>query len=131
MFGLFKVYPITLLPFSCGIIVLVVGYIKLWKLRRINRPGTVLIFEIWLIGIIAFLLGFFGQLVTMIQAFDAISMAGDINPTMVADALKGSYRPILIGLSVLIISLIVWGILKGTKENRINTVTLIDDDLKQ
>ncbi|MCG8697012.1 MAG: MotA/TolQ/ExbB proton channel family protein [Bacteroidales bacterium] len=131
MFGLFKVYPITLLPFICGLIVIVVGYIKLWKLRRINRPGTVLIFEIWLIGIIAFLLGFFGQLVTMIQAFDAISMAGDINPTMVADALKGSYRPILIGLSVLIISLIVWGILKGTKENRINTVTLIDDDLKQ
>ena len=124
MIGLFNIAPYAWLPFTCGLIVIVVGYFKLWKLRKTDYPETVGIFGIWLIGIIAFLLGIFGQVLSMINTFDSIAQAGDISPSLVADGIKSSYKSTLIGLAVLIISLIVWGILKGTKQQRINLKTV-------
>ena len=124
MYRLFIISPIILLPFSCGLIVLIVGYIKLWKLRKTGRPEAVGIFGIWLMGIIGFLLGVFGQILAIIKTFDAIAMAGDISPSIVAEGIKGSYQSTITGLVVLIISLIVWGILNGIKQKRIvlNTI---------
>lgn len=124
MIGLFNIAPYAWLPFTCGLIVIVVGYIKLWKLRKTDNPETVGIFVIWLIGIIAFLLGIFGQVLSMINTFDSIAQAGDISASIVADGIKSSYKSTLIGLAVLIISLIIWGILKGTKQQRINLKTI-------
>jgi biopolymer transport protein ExbB/TolQ len=71
-----------------------------------------------LIGIIGFLFGVFGQVLSMIDTFDSIAQAGDISAFVVADGIKNSYKSTLIGLTVLIISLIIWGILKGTKQKR-------------
>lgn len=124
MYRLFIISPITLLPFSCGLIVLIVGYIKLWKLRKTVHPEAIGIFGIWLMGIIGFLLGVFGQILAIIKTFDAIAMAGDISPSIVAEGIKGSYQSTITGLVVLIISLIVWGILNGIKQKRIvlNTI---------
>lgn len=114
-------------PFSCGLIVLVVGYFKLWKLRKTKYPEIVRIFEIWLMGIIGFLLGLFGQVLSLIHTFDSIAQAGDISPAIVAAGIKSSIKTTMIGLAVLIISLIIWGILKGTKQKRIN-LKMIDKD---
>lgn len=107
------------LPYICGLLIIIVGYLKLWKLRKSSNPQTVGIFGIWLMGIIAFLLGIFGQIWRMINTFDAIAQAGDISASIVASGIKNSYHPTLVGLVVLIISLVIWGILKATKESKI------------
>jgi biopolymer transport protein ExbB len=120
MIGLFNMAPYAWLPFSCGLIVIVVGYVKLWKLRKSKYPETIGVFGIWLMGIIAFLLGIFGQVLNMINTFDSIAQAGDISPSLVAEGIKSSYKSTLVGLTVLIISLIIWGILNRTKQNRIH-----------
>ncbi|MBK3517295.1 MotA/TolQ/ExbB proton channel family protein [Carboxylicivirga marina] len=119
MNGLFNLYPYTLLPLTCGIILIVTGYIKLWKLRKTNYPESIGIFWTWLLGVIGLLLGIFGQVLSMVEAFDSISQAGTISPSMVADGIKNSYKPTLFGLTVLIISLVVWGILNGIKQRKI------------
>jgi glucan phosphoethanolaminetransferase (alkaline phosphatase superfamily) len=111
--------PISLLPFSCGLIVLIVGYIKLWNLRRAEHPETVIIFWTWLIGVIALILGIFGQVFTTMETFDTIANANDISPALVASGMKSSHTPTLVGIMVLIISLIVWGILNGLKQKKI------------
>jgi hypothetical protein len=119
MNGILVNNPISLLPFSCGIIVLIVGYIKLWNLRRAEHPETVIIFWTWLIGVMALILGIFGQVLTTMETFDTIANANDISPALVASGMKSSYTPTLVGLMVLIISLIVWGILNGLKQKKI------------
>ncbi len=119
MSSFFSLASYNLIVFSCGLIVIIVGYTKLWKIRKTEKPEVVGIFSIWLIGIIGFLLGIFGQILIMIDAFDSISMVGDISPAIVAEKIKSSYKSTLIGLAVLIISLVIWGILKGAKQKRI------------
>ena len=119
---------IILLPLSCGLIIIILGYMKLWKLRKTKNPEMIGIFGIWLMGIIGFLLGLLGQLITTMRTFDAIAMAGHISPSIVADGLKSSYKSTLIGLVVLIISLIIWGILKGIKQKK-NIVNTVDKNI--
>lgn len=99
----------------CGFTVLILGYVKLTRIRRIVNPKGVFVFEIWLTGLIGLLFGFFGQLVRMREGFNAISMAGDISASIVAETIGGSYNYSLRGILVLIVSLIVWGILKSIK----------------
>ncbi|MDN3669064.1 MotA/TolQ/ExbB proton channel family protein [Echinicola jeungdonensis] len=124
MMELFDLAPYAWLPLSCGLIVIVVGFIKLLKLRQTKNPEAVGIFEIWLMGIIALLLGILGPILNMMRTFDAFSHAGDISPSIVANGIKSSYTSIIIGLAVLVISLIIWGILKETKQNRIISKTI-------
>lgn len=73
-------------------------------------------------GVIGLLLGYFSQILNTIQAFDAIEMARDISPEMVAGGVKSGMKSVLIGIAVLIISLVIWGILKVTKQNRIRDI---------
>ncbi len=121
MTGLINITSYTLLPCICGFVIIGVGYLKLWKLRKAEYPEIVGIYGIWLMGVISFLLGIFGQIMSMINTFDIISQAGDISASIVAEGIKRSYQSTVIGLVVLIISLIIWGILKGTKQKRIIT----------
>jgi biopolymer transport protein ExbB/TolQ len=72
-----------------------------------------------LIGVIALILGIFGQVLTTMETFDTIANANDISPALVALGMKSSYTPTLVGIMVLIISLIVWGILNGLKQKKI------------
>lgn len=117
---LFLVFPspTILLPLACGLIVIIVAYIKLWKLRKTEEPESVGIFGIWLMGIIALLLGIFGQVLGMMQAFDAIAQAGNVSPELVANAIKSTYLSTSIGFAALIVALIAWGILKGIKDKK-------------
>tara|TARA_R110002072_G_scaffold8038_3_gene42452 strand:+ start:1365 stop:1904 length:540 start_codon:yes stop_codon:yes gene_type:complete len=111
--------PIILLPFFCGLIIIVFGYIQLWRLRRSENPEMIMIFWSWLIGIIALLLGIFGQIYTMISVMDEISYANDISPSMISLGIKDSYSSSQVGLLVLVISLIIWGILYNLKQKKI------------
>ncbi|TLX72593.1 MotA/TolQ/ExbB proton channel family protein [Labilibacter sediminis] len=124
MIRLLNLNLVNLLPLLCGITIIIVGYLKLWKLRKSETPQHIGIFGIWLMGIIALLLGVFGQVVSMINTFDAIALTGDISASVVAQGIKNSYKPTMIGLLVLIISLIVWGILKGIKQRKVIAISL-------
>ncbi len=72
-----------------------------------NGLGLILLF-----GSLAIVTGFLGQAIGLIAAFDAIEVAGDISPSLVAGGLKVSMIVPVYGTLIFILSLIAWGILK-------------------
>lgn len=122
MCDIININTYNIAPFLCGLLIIDVGYVKLWNIRKKDNPDNVQIFGIWLMGIIAFLSGIFGQILNMINVFDTIAVSGTISASIVAGGIKNSYKSTIIGLTALIISLIIWGILKGTKAKRITSI---------
>ena len=110
------------LPLILGSVILAFGYLQLWRLRKSSTPQSVYIFWTWLMGLIAALVGFMGQLISMKMAFDNIAKENNITPEAVGSALRDSYDSSIMGLTVLIISLAVWGILNMVKKNHIRKV---------
>ncbi len=109
---------LSYLPVTCGLLILFVGYIKLWRIRKADHPDQIAIFEIWLIGIITLLTGIYGHIYSIKETMKTVALAGDISASFVADNMSNSYNYTLKGLIVLIISLITWGILKAIKHKR-------------
>jgi biopolymer transport protein ExbB/TolQ len=72
-----------------------------------NGLGLILLF-----GSLAIVTGFLGQAIGLIAAFDAIEVAGDISPSLIAGGLKVSMIVPVYGTFIFILSLIAWGILK-------------------
>ena len=72
-----------------------------------NGLGLILLF-----GSLAIVTGFLGQAIGLIAAFNAIEVAGDISPALVAGGLKVSMIVPVYGTFIFILSLIAWGILK-------------------
>ncbi|WP_159521117.1 MotA/TolQ/ExbB proton channel family protein [Sunxiuqinia indica] len=72
-----------------------------------NGLGLILLF-----GSLAIVTGFLGQAIGLIAAFNAIEVAGDISPSLVAGGLKVSMIVPVYGTLIFILSLIAWGILK-------------------
>jgi len=109
--------------FICGIVVLVLGYILLWRIRKSKNPQSVQIFWIWLIGLIGLLSGILSQLLTMQQAFDDIAASKNIYADQVAEAISQAQNSSIRGLVVLIISLVAWGVLNAVKKRRSDLLT--------
>ena len=59
-------------------------------------------------GILAFVVGVFGQLIGLYSAFVAIEEMGGIGPAMLAGGLKVSMITTLYGSVILICSLLIW-----------------------
>lgn len=112
-------YIVLKLPLIEGVFILVFGYIQLWRLRKSTSPEAVQIFWTWLLGIVAFLWGILGQWIQIQIAFDEIAAQNNISADAVASSLRDSQNSSIQGLTVLIISLIVWGILNGVKKKRV------------
>lgn len=68
------------------------------------------------IGLLALVLGVFGQLIGLYQAFDAIQEMGSVAPAMLAGGLKVSMISTLYGLLIYITSLLIWFVLKTLKK---------------
>lgn len=60
------------------------------------------------IGLFAMITGIFGQLIGFYHAFSAIEDAGDISPALVYGGIKVSMITTLYGISIYLISLIIW-----------------------
>ena len=71
------------------------------------------LFPIIQLGIFAAVFGIFGQCLGLFQAFMAIEAAGDISPAMIAGGLKVSMITTLYGLIILLVSLLIWIILRS------------------
>ena len=66
------------------------------------------------------MLGFFGTVIGMIQAFDAIAAAGDISPTVVAGGMKVALITTVFGLLVAMILQIAYNFILNKIENILN-----------
>jgi len=68
------------------------------------------------------MLGFLGTVVGMVQAFDAIEVAGDISPTVVAGGMKVALLTTVFGLIVAIILQVIYNYLVAKVESIVNTM---------
>jgi len=66
------------------------------------------------------MLGFLGTVVGMVQAFDAIEVAGDISPTVVAGGMKVALLTTVFGLIVAIILQVIYNYLVAKVESIVN-----------
>lgn len=67
---------------------------------------------ILLFGSLAAVIGFLGQGIGLFQAMEAIHMAGDISPALMAGGFKVSLIAPIYGILIFILSLLLWGVLK-------------------
>ncbi|MFM8837897.1 MAG: MotA/TolQ/ExbB proton channel family protein, partial [Bacteroidota bacterium] len=88
---------------------------------------------IWISLFIALapMLGFLGTVVGMIQAFDAIEIAGDISPSLVAGGIKVALLTTVFGLIVAMILQVFYNYLISKVDSLVNTmedasISLID-----
>ncbi len=68
------------------------------------------------------MLGFLGTVIGMVQAFDAIEVAGDISPTVVAGGMKVALLTTVFGLIVAIILQVFYNYLISKIEGLVNTM---------
>ena len=80
------------------------------KLKRMNN-------SILFIGSFAFLFGAYGQMIGLVSAFDAIQALGEagVKPSLIAGGLKVSFIAPLYGLTLLLISAIIWYVFRNLK----------------
>jgi len=62
-------------------------------------------------GILAMVAGILGQLIGLFDAFKALEQMGSISPSMLAGGLKVSMITTLYGITIFIISFIIWAVL--------------------
>jgi hypothetical protein len=65
------------------------------------------------LGIFSFVWGMFTQLVGIIIALNAIIEAADVSPELILTGLKNSFVSPVFGLSTMLLSALLWGILHG------------------
>jgi biopolymer transport protein ExbB/TolQ len=63
------------------------------------------------VGVLAFVIGVFGQLIGLYSAFAAMEQMEGISPTVLAQGLKVSMITTIYGSMILVISLLIWLIL--------------------
>ena len=72
------------------------------------------------IGLFAMITGIFGQLIGFYEAFSVIEHAGDISPAMVYGGIKVSMITTLYGISIYLISLVLWFVASLIIESRLD-----------
>jgi uncharacterized membrane protein len=107
-------YGLTIVPVAiCGLLVLFISIYKIVRILGANDLSKRYLNAIWLLGLLAFLLRIVGQLMYMSEMFFAISIAEVPDLSAVANGLGKSMLYSLIGLAVLIIALMFWGLIEA------------------
>jgi hypothetical protein len=117
------IYNIGLPVIVGGLLLLAFSTIKLMMVLRSESPLRIGLFGIWLLGLLTFLTGLLNQVIIIRNSFDRIAEAGDISASIVARNIGDSYRTTISGLSVLILSLILWGIIKSIRDSKTSRLT--------
>jgi len=102
-----------------GILVIIIAWNKVKQINKQTDSEKVSITIVWLSGVIAFLFGLFIQTLRMISVFDQIRAAGDVSASIISGELKDSSITTSIGFVILLLSLVIWGILKEIKSRKI------------
>ena len=96
---------VSLLLYAVLIYIFVVGLFQFIKARYLLKHGDLMIFRSLIpLGVAAAALGFVGLFVQYRESFEAIEMAGDISPSIVAAGLKDAFTYPILGLLTLSIS---------------------------
>ena len=118
MFELFRMggplmFPIALI----GIAVVVLSLLAAVRLRTGRMPpgraGEVRLQALPFWGAIALLLGFLGQAAGHFKSLSIMMTAQSINPRYVFAGLRECFITTLLGLTVCIVALLAWGILRA------------------
>lgn len=108
------VMTLILICLILSVVFMIIGFRNLKEDPARSKKMTRLIADVSLLGLV---LGFFGSILGMIEAFDAIEGFNDsVNSTVIAGGLKVSFLTILFGCFVFIISRIGILILKGLQK---------------
>lgn len=116
---MFSITIYTLFPFSVGLLMLVIGYVKLWQVRMRTQPQTVALYPIWLLGIIGFLTGIAASIVQMMHVYDILATEPGIDASYLSKHMRNAFQSTLIGVLVSILSLISWGVVKAVKNKKV------------
>lgn len=96
---------VSLLLYAMLIYISVVGLLQFIKARYLLKPGDSMIFRSLVpLGVAAAVLGFVGLFVQYRESFEAIELAGDISPFIVAASMKDAFTYPIMGLLTLSIS---------------------------
>ena len=107
-------YGVSSIPLIIfGILVVLTSIYKIVKIFRTNDVSNKYINAIWLFGLLGFLCRLFEQLIYLSNVFVQISSVKDPDISLIADSLSDVMLYLSNGLAVLILSLILWGIIKA------------------
>ena len=108
-------FMILILIVSLGLFILMLKsvYDLYFKKEKITTTSESMINAILFWGCICALLGFLGQITGIYNAVNAIAQAPDISPQIVLIGFGMSFITSITGLWILLISSIVWFVLKG------------------
>ena len=73
------------------------------------------------LGLFTMITGILGQLIGLMMAFSAIERVGDISPQIVVGGLKVSMISTLYGISIYLVSLILWFLLDLFHQNKLKS----------
>lgn len=115
-------------PLFMGILTLnllvLIAYCTFYAIKKQSLQTDKPLAYIKQIGLFALVIGVFGQLIGLFQAFEAIQAAGMVSPAMLAGGLKVSMITTLYGVLIYIISFVIWFALSAYR-NR-NTKAMVN-----
>ncbi len=106
--------PYQDLIFACQLIAAALGAYMIWSALRKRKKllsgdrahRNVKLHDIWILGLLSFLISLGALYAGMVGSFEAIESTGDISPASVASNIKWSIQQGAVGLLVLIASII-------------------------
>ncbi len=109
--GLFFTLPILLMGISAILLFVWQFVLKIKKEEIVKKRIDLILF----LGSFAFIYGIFGQVLGLYQAAGAIQQAPDISPTLIWAGVRVSMIAPIMGFCVLLISSVLWFVLKSSK----------------
>jgi len=109
--------PIFMIPLTAMLLTIIVLGILSWLMmvRKNHPPSTTLknmILSVIYIGSFAAVWGILGQGLGIYQALYAIQVAGDVSPALIMGGIKISMIAPLYGIMILLVSSLIWFVLK-------------------
>jgi hypothetical protein len=96
----------------CGLLMLFASGYKIFRTFAKKEFDLFQLSYILLFGSLAAVIGILGQGIGLFGAMEAISVAGDVSPALMAGGFRVSLITPIYGILIFILSLLLWGFLK-------------------
>ena len=106
-----------------SLIILIISIYNAIRILKYNDYGNLGLVAIWLLGLLAFIIRLIEQVLSLGNLLYAIGIAGSPDYQAFALGLSEITLKSVLSLTVLLMSLILWGILKGIIMLKINRRT--------
>lgn len=109
----------NLIVYALAVSVLLITVLKTMKIYKSETPNQIGLMGIWFLGLLSFMVSIVSFMLSMLEAFDTIQAMGEISPAGIAGGIKYATLNITQGYLIFLVSIIIWGILKGILNNKI------------